>query len=244
MGILDFVLIGFLLVTIIIGLKKGFAKMISNFLCIVVALGGSVIVTYLLVGFVKNLDLYVQLQTSLMGGFNQPFMTTVVSSSEALAELLTGEDVGVFSVLGGLATQIFDGMQQAGVDTLAAFLGDLLATLIAGFVIWLVSYLLLKYICIGLKKLICLLAGVPVIKSIDKIIGAVFSVAFGYIVVFGVIYSAFAIVCAHFFPELGAQVVAMADSSMLFSYVHHTNFIGDLLCGLFKVDYATFSLIG
>ena len=243
MGILDFVLLGFLLVTVIIGLKRGFAKMISNFLCVVVALGGSVIATSLLIGVVKGLDLYVQLQVSMMGLFSQPFMTTAVASPEALTELLAGEGAGAFSVLGGLSAQIFEGMQLAGVDTLSAFLGDLLATIIAGFAIWLVSYILLKYICIGLKKLICLIAGVPVIKSIDKIIGAVFSVAFGYVIVFGVLYPAFGIVCAKFFPDLGAQVVAMANQSMLFSYVHHTNVIGDLLCGMFQVDYATFAPI-
>lgn len=243
MSILDFVLIGFLVVAIIIGLKKGFAKMISGFACIVVALGGSVIATYLLVDVVKALDLYVQLQTATAGWFAQPFMTTPVSSAEELVTLLSAEDVGAFSVLSGLAEQIFEGMQTAGFDALALFLGDLIATAIVGFVVWLVSYLLLKYICIGLRKLICLIAGIPVIKSIDKIIGAVFSVAFGYIIVFGVVYSAFVIVCAKFFPDLGAQVLSMVDSSMLFSYVHHTNFMGNLLGGLFQVNYATFAPI-
>lgn len=243
MGILDIVLIVFLLVTVILGLKKGFAKMISGPLCVIVALGGSIALAFVLTGIVQGIELFGQLQTATAGWFTQPIMTLEVASQEALAEALASEDAGIFSVLAGLATQIFDGMQQAGITTLGGYLGYLIATAIVAFVIWLVGYIALKYICLGLKKLLCWIAGLPVLKSIDKIIGAVFSVAVGYIIVFGVIYSTFAIVCAKFFPDLGTQVVALVENSTLFSYVHHTNFIGDFLCGMFQVDYATFAPI-
>lgn len=243
MSILDIVLIVFLLVTVIIGLKKGFAKMISGPLCIIAALGGSVALVILLTGLVQSLDLFAQLNATIAGWFAQPLMTFEVGSAEALGQLLTTEDAGAFSVLAGLTTQIYDGMQQAGIFTLGGYLGYLISTAIAGFVIWLVSYIALKYICLGLKKLLCWIASLPVLKSIDKIIGAVFSIAVGYIIVFGVIYSAFAIVCAKFFPDFGQQVIVLVDGSTLFSYVHHTNFIGDFLCKMFQVDYATFAPI-
>ena len=239
MSILDFVLLGFFVVTLIIGLKKGFAKMITNGICIVAALAGSVVATMLLTNLVKGLDLYLNLYGSIASGFSQSFMTAQITSAEQLSQLLASSDAGIFSVLGGLAEQIFAGMQTAGAESLGAYLGGLLATAIVSFVIWLVSYLILKYVLLGVKKLICLLAKVPVIKSIDKIIGAVFSIAFGYIVVFGIVYSAFGIVCARFFPDFGAQVIAMVDSSTLFSYVHHTNFIGKFLCDMLQVDYST-----
>ncbi len=243
MGILDFVLIAFLLVTVIIGLKKGFAKMISNLLCILVALAGSVVATIFLVGLAKQLPLFLQLQGVALRWFPQAFMTAQVTSQEHLVTLLSGEDAGIFSVLGGISSQIYAGMQSVGAQSLGSYLGYLIATVIVAFVIWLVCYLILKYILLGIKKLLCLIAKIPVLKSIDKVAGVIFSVLVGYIFVFGVLYSALAVVCARFVPTLGAQVIALVDSSSIFTYVHHTNFIGEMLCSLFKVDYSTFALM-
>ena len=243
MSILDIVLIVFLVVALIIGLKKGFAKMISGALCIIIALGGSVAAAAILTGVVQGLDFFAQFHAITTSWFALPAMTVEVESAEVLANVLSADGAGIFSVMTGLATQIFDGMQQAGLNTLGAYLGYLVSTAIIAFGIWLVSYIILKYVSLGLKKLLCLIANVPVIKSIDRIVGAVFSVTDGYIVVFGVIYSAFGIVCAMFFPELGATVALMANQSALFTYVHNTNFIGEFLCGLFQVDYATFAPI-
>lgn len=243
MNLLDFILLGFLVITLIIGLKRGFAKTIGKGLCVLVALAGSVVAALLLTDLVKTLPLYTDLQASATSWFAQPIMTTPISSHEQLSTLLASEEAGIFSVLGGLSEQIYLGFESSGAETLGAYLGGIISSTIVAFVIWLVAYIALKYIMLGLRKLICLLAGLPVLKSIDKIIGAVVTIAVGYVIVFGVLYTAFAIVCANFFPDLGAQVVGMVDQSMIFSYVHHTNFIGEFLCSLFKVDYATFSLV-
>lgn len=243
MGILDIVLIVIALIAVIIGLKKGFAKMISKLLCIVVALGGSVIVTYFVVGFVKITSLFGQLSTVATGWFQQDFMTRTYESADALKDVLSGGGAGIFSVLAGLSEQLFDGMTTAGVSTLGAYFGQLVATAIVAFVIWLVAYLILKYIALGLKKLLCWFVSIPVIRSVDRIFGMIFSVAVWYVIVIGVVYSAVVIVCAKFIPTASSYISALVNSSTLFTYVHHTNIIGQVLGGLFGVDYSAVALV-
>lgn len=243
MNVLDFVLIGIVLVAVIIGVKKGFAKMISRFLCIVVALGGSIAVTFILLTFVKQLSLFDGFVGVTTGWFSQFFMTTSVSSAEELKTLLSGEGVGFFSVLAGLSAKLFDGMSALGVSTLGEYLGRVVATAIFAFVIWLVCYLAIKYVVLGIRKLLRWLAGIPVIRSIDKIFGMIFSVAVWYVVVIGVLYSAFVIICAKFVPSLGSTMLSLVNGSTVFTYVHHTNVIGELLCNLFNVSYSTIAVL-
>lgn len=244
MGILDFVLIAIILVAVISGLKKGFAKMISKFLCIVVALGGSVIATYLLLTIVKKMDLFVKFTETATGWFKQDFMTIAYASAVDLKAGLSGDMAGIFSVLAGLSDKLFNAMNAAGASTLGAYFGQLVATAIVAFVIWLVCYLILKYIALGLKKLLCWFASIPVIRSVDKIFGIIFSVAVWYVIVIGVLYSAFVIVCARFVPGFAPTVKALVGNSALFTYVHHTNLIGQVLGNLFGVDYSAVALIG
>lgn len=243
MNVLDFVLIGIALVAVIIGLKKGFAKMISRFLCIVVALGGSVAATFMLLTFIKNLPLFNSFVSITTGWFGQFFMTTSVASAGELEALLSGDGVGFFSVLAGLSAKLFDGMMASGVSTLGEYLGIVVATAIFAFAIWLVCYVAIKYVVLGVRKFLLWLAKIPVIRSLDKIFGMIFSVAVWYIAVVGVLYSAFVIVCAKFAPSLGSAALSLVNSSTVFTYVHHTNIIGELLCGLFNVSYSTIAIM-
>ena len=239
MTILDYGLLIFLVLTLAIGLKKGFAKMISATVCIIVALAASVVATIALLRLIKDTEIFGGLQGLATSWFKKPIMTTEVASQEQLVDVLA--NAGVLSVLKGLAGPIFSLMTRFGLDTLGEFFGFGIALVVVAFVLWLSIYLIFKYILLAFKKLLTKIAKVPVLKSIDKIAGAILSVGLGYIIVFGVLYSASAVVCAKFLPELGARVVAMADRSLLFSYVHHTNILGQAICQLFNVNYAAFA---
>ncbi len=243
MNILDYILIALALVAVIIGLKKGFAKMIGRVLCLIVALGGSIVAAYLLVSAAKQLSIFNSFSAVTSGWFTQFFMTTTVCSATELETLLSGDGVGVFSVLSGLSSNLFDGMSACGVFTLGEYFGILIATAIFAFVIWIVCYIAFKHILLGIRKLLCWFAKIPVIRSIDKILGVIFSVAVWYVIVIGVLYSAVIIVCANFIPSASSYIVALADKSMLFTYVHHTNFIGQVLGGLFGVDYSAIAIV-
>lgn len=243
MNILDFILIGIAVLAVIIGLKKGFAKMITNALCVMVAFAGAFVGAIIVTNLLKETTLFANFQGITTRWFSQPLMTAQVTSQEHLAQLLASEEAGIFSSLSALSAQIFDGIQKAGVESLGGYFGSLLANVIFGFGAWLVCYIALKYILLGLKLLIRLLARVPVLKSIDKIFGAVISIVVWYVLAIGVTYTAFVVVCAMFFPQLGQQVCALVDSSMLFTYVHHTNFVGQFVCDLFKIDYSTISAV-
>ena len=243
MNLFDFILIGIALVAVIIGLKKGFAKMITKALCVIVAFAGAFVATFVVIDLLKATTLFANLQGITTRWFSQPFMATQVTSQEQLAQLLASEEAGIFSSLGALSAQIFEGFQKAGVESLGGYFGSLLANIILGFGAWLVSYLVLKYVLLGLKKLICLLARVPVLKSIDKIFGAVVSVVVWYAIAICVTYTAFVVVCAMFFPEFAQQISLLVNDSMLFSYVHHTNFVGKMVCDMFQIDYTTLSAV-
>lgn len=239
MTILDYGLLIFLAITLIFGLKKGFAKMISTTVCVLVALVASVFATILLLRVIKDTEIFGGLRDLAASWFKQPYMTTQVDSKEQLAELLSG--AGVFSVLKGLAGPIFSLMTRFGLATMGKFMGFAIALVVVAFFVWLATYLIFKYILLAIKKLLEKIAKVPVLRSIDKIVGSMFSLALGYVIVFGVLYSAAAVVCAKFLPDLGAKVVTMANDSLLFSYVHHTNFLGQAICELFNVDYTVFA---
>lgn len=241
MTILDYGLLAFLVVTLAIGLKNGFAKMISTTVCVIVALAASVVVTIELLRLINDTEIFGGLQGLATSWFKKPIMTTEVASQEQLVDVLATS--GVLSVLKGLAGPIFKVMTRFGLDTLGEFFGFGIALVVVAFVLWLAIYLIFKYILLAIKKLLTKVAKVPVLKSIDKIAGAILSVGLGYIIVFGVLYSASAVICAKFIPELGTKVVSMANRSLFFSYVHHTNILGQAICQFFNVNYALFAPI-
>ncbi len=241
MTILDYGLLVFLVVTMAIGLKKGFAKMISTAVCIILALAASVAVTIALLRLIKDTEIFGGLQGLASSWFKKPCLVEQVTSKEHLVELLSG--AGVFSVLKGLAGPIFSAMTRFELATLGQFFGFGIALVVVAFVVWLATYLIIKYILLAIKKLLLKIAKVPVLKSLDKIAGAILCVGLCYVIVFGVLYSVAGVVCAKFLPDIGAKVIAMANRSTLFSYVHHTNILGQAICQLFNVDYATFTLI-
>lgn len=243
MNLLDFILLGFVLIVLIIGLKKGFAKMITKSLCVVIAFLGAIALSAVLTNLLKTTPLFTNLRGTAAGWFTQPFMSLQISSKEQLVELLSSEEAGVFAVLSGIAGPIFNGIEAAGVESLGGYLGDLIANAIIGFVSWLVCYMVLKYLLIGINKLLKLLAKLPIIKSLDKIVGAIVSVVLGYLLVIGVLYPVFGSICANFFPNLASEVIFLADNSTLFCYVHHSNLLGQLICDLFQVNYSTFQPI-
>ena len=241
MTILDYGLLVFLVVTMAIGLKKGFAKMISTAVCIVLALAASVAVTIALLRVINDTEIYGGLQSFVTSWFKKPIMTTEVASQEQLVEVLAS--AGVLSVLKGLAGPIFSVMTRFGLGTLSELFGFGITLVVVAFVLWIATYLIIKHILLAIKKLLLKIAKMPVLKSIDKIAGAILCVGLSYIIVFGVLYSCAGVVCAKFLPDIGAKVISMADRSTLFSYVHHTNILGQAICQLFNVDYATFAPI-
>lgn len=244
MNLLDFIFLGFVLITVLIGITKGFAKMISNSLCVILALVGAVALSMVLTNVLKETALFTSLCTATSGWFAHPLMTTQITSEQQLVELLTSTEAGAFSILAGISEPLFKGLQTAGVDSLGGYFGNLIANVIFAIVIWLVSYLILKYALFGIKKLLRLLAGLPIIKSLDKVAGVLVSVAFGYLIVVGVLYPLFIVICANFAQEIANQVLGLVNTSALFKFVHHSNFLGQIVCDLFQVDYITFGLIG
>ncbi len=235
-NILDIALIVVVVIGLCVGLAKGFAKLFNKAICLILALGGSVIATIILAKILKTTPLFAKIHGVATGWFSKSLYTTPVATVQQLMDMFSGEDVGVMSVLSGLSAKIFGWMTSVGVNTLGGYFGYLIAMAIVAFVLWLLSYLILKYLLLGIKKLLALAAKAPVLRSIDKIFGSILTLAVTYVIVIGLLYTSFLVICVKFVPNWLPKVETLVQGSMLFRYVHHTNFIGQFLGNLLKVD--------
>ncbi len=230
------------LIAVIIGLSKGFAKMFTTFLRILLALAGSIALTVVLMKVVRTWDAFDSVRPFVSSWFGKSSMHTPVASEEELGTLLASG--GFLKIFSGLSGKIFVAMGKIGADTLGGYFGHLIASAIVGIIIWIICYLLCKLALRLLKKLLDLIAKTPVVRSIDKILGLTWSITLFYLIVVGVLYSMFVIVCVKV-PQLASlsdKVSELVSNSTIFHYVHETNFIGDFIGGLFKVKMADFLL--
>ncbi len=237
--IIDIALVVIAAVSLIVGIAKGFVKQLTGLLTGLVAFVGAIVLTSLLMRALQPTELYASFTTATTGWFTKECYTTPVATVDDLTLALSGS--GALKILAFMAESMFAEMQTLGCTTLGELLGHYVADLIADFVLWLVLYIALKFMFKGIKALLLKITHLPVIKTIDRIFGALWSVTICYIVVIGLVLSALEIVMIKFFPEteFWATIQDYIKSSKILTFANDTNIIGSFIAEMLDITLPT-----
>ncbi len=187
MNYVSIAIIAVVLFSFIIGLVKGFSKVFTKGVCRLIAIVGAAAVAWILstqVAPVVNL-----IDNSLVpiasGWFSSGILGKEIASAQQLQELLSSQIV--LSVFSGASGTIYDLLVSNSLKTLGGLLGMYIIKILVLIVMWLVVYLIVKYLLFGIKYLLAEIAKVPVFSTIDKVIGAVVSTLFGGVIAIGLV---------------------------------------------------------
>lgn len=229
-----FIDIGFCVVVLIaffVGVGEGFSRQFSRPLCGLVAIFGALGLTVFLYTIIANLGFYAGLETKAIAWFKADFYSQSATDAVSLSEILSG---GYLRLLSSSSEMIWGKMSAMGVSTLGEYFGKLIIKIATQFVIWLVLYLAIKYLLFGIKYLMSKIARVVVFKSIDRILGLVWSLALTYIILIGIILTTGELVLGKFFPSIAELVTTNIAQTSIVKFLHNTNLIGSFVSSLLK----------
>lgn len=227
-----FIDIGFAVIVIIavfVGLAEGFSRQFSRPLCGLIAIFGAIGLSAFLFTLISRLGFYAGLEEKAIALFKASFYSKSVSSAEDLTAVLSS---GYLRLLASSSEMIWGKMATMGATTLGEYFGKLLMKIATQFIIWIVLYLAIKYLLFGIKYLMTKIARVVVFKSIDRIIGLVWSLALTYIIVIGLILTTGEIVLAKFFPSIADLVSSYIAQTSIVKFLHNTNIIGSFVSSI------------
>lgn len=228
------------LIAIIVGIIRGFAKQFSSGICGFIGLVGAIGLTLIIMPALQSAGTLNGFSSSAAGWFSGEAFTTTVASEEELIGVMSN---GFLRILTSLSSRIWTTMETNSMTTLGAYFGDLCARLITGIVIWIVLLLVIKFIFLGIKKLLEKLSKLPVLRTLDRIFGGIWSLLLAYVVVVSFITTALEIVIVKWMPNLQETLQSIVNESTVFQVLHDTNIIGSYIARMIGVDLATLSPI-
>ncbi len=221
----------------IIGLAKGLVKQLSKLLSGFISFVGAVALTAIIIEALKNTTFFFSFATTTSSWFSgEVFTATVAPSAEAVAELLNNS--GAWRILAFMSETFASNMATLEFTTLGQLFGYLVAVIITAFVIWLVLYIALKFIIKGIKSLLLKLVHLPVIKTIDKVLGAIWGVFVAYCIFIVILLTGVEVVFIKFFPADTPEwqtVQEFIASSKILCFANNTNVIGSWIAESLEV---------
>lgn len=233
-----------LLIAIIIGLIKGFAKQFTKGLCGFIGFVGAVALTVIIIPTLHNSGALNGFAGTAAGWFSGEEFVTTISTQEDLINTLNSS--GFLSILTNenISGRIWSTMSGAGMSTLGEYFGDVCARLISGVVLWIVLLIIIKFIFLGIRKGFEKLSALPVLRTLDKIFGVLWSVAIAYVVLVVIIITAVEIAAVKWLPEnIQETLRALTETTTVFKTLHSTNVVGAYIARLVGIDLATLSPI-
>lgn len=232
--IIDITLVAVVVIALLVGLKKGMVKQLTGLLGGLVALVGSIALVSIIMTPLKEQAFYMTFVDATTDWFADEIYSAPIKSAEDLAVVLS--DAGALKILASLSEQLFDTMQNMGCSTLGGFLGMFVADLIAEFVLWLILYIILKFVFKGIRSLLLKVAHLPVIRTIDRVLGALWAVAMAYVIIIGIMLTAIEVVILKFLPDFWTTFSDIAVQSKLLYFLHDANVLGSLLANMLEVE--------
>lgn len=228
-----------LALSIVIGAIRGFNKQFVGGFCWLVGLVGSIGLTLIIVPLLVKDGILGGFSSAAAGWFSGEEFTTTINSYDELIATLSSS--GFLSVLSAesISQRIWASMSQSQMATLGEYFGSICARFITGFALWIVLLLIFKLIFWGIKKLLNKLSKAPVLRTLDKIFGAVWSLVVAYVIIVVFVMTAAEIVIVKFIPgETQETFRALLNESTVFQVLHDTNVIGAYIAKMFNVDLA------
>lgn len=232
--IFDAASIAVLAIAFIIGLVAGFAKQTGKVICTIVGIVGGVVGCFVVMNFVLKtstgyIGFYSDMMDSVSGWFKGKSFTESVAGLEVVSKAAQNS---VYAQ-----------------NDVAKLLGEWVVNGIVCFLMWLVAYLVVKYVLRGINLLLRKLAKVPVFKSIDRIFGGLWAIVLAYLLVFGVAYTAFVVICVKVGGENIENLLKLVreeaiGKSTVFKFLCDYNFIGIWWAKFANVDLVKLAKIG
>lgn len=233
-----------LLIAIIVGLIKGFAKQFTKGLCGFIGLVGAICLTVIIMPALQNAGTLNGFASAASGWFSGEAFTIEINSQDEMVNALNSS--GFLSILANenISGRIWSTMSAAEMHTLGEYFGSVCARLISGVVLWIVLLIIIKFIFLGIRKGLEKLSTLPVLRTLDRIFGVLWSAAICYIVLVVIAITAIEIVAVKWLPEnIQETLRTLVDTSTVFKALHNTNIVGAYIARLVGVDLATLSPI-
>lgn len=202
----DIVLCVIMLIAFIVGLKKGFIKQLSALIGGLFAFGGAIALTIFISAQLKTTEFFSTFVGTTTGWFSSEFFSSEMVIK--VAEVLNGGELEV---------------------SIQEFLGSLAAIAICDFVVWLVLYIVLKFLIKGIKALLLKIVHLPVLSTIDRVFGAIWALLMTYCVLIVIVLTAAEIVIIKFVPDFWEPVETIISDSRILSFAHESNIIGQFI---------------
>ena len=219
----------------IIGLAVGFCRQFSKPLVGIVAILGAIVLVMILYPIIFNTGFLDGFVTKVTGWFSGEMYTREITDIESFQAAISDN---YLRILSGSADRVFARMQSVlagSTMTMGNFFARLFVNFVIEFAMWLVFYLIIKYFLYGVKYLLGKITQVVVFKSIDRILGIAWSLLWTYIIVVGVILTAFEIVVVQFIPSFEPTVAQWINSASLLKLFHDTNILGSFISNLLSI---------
>ena len=233
-----------LVLSIIIGIIRGFVKQFTGGFCRLIGLIGSIGLTIIIVQALINAGAINWFSNLAAGWFSgEEFVTPIASYDELLNVMSSSSFLSILRA-DTISVRIWAAMSQSEMTTLGAYFGLICARLITAIVIWIVLLLIIKLIFFGIRKGLEKLSELPVLRTLDKIFGAMWSLVTAYIILVVFIITAVEIVIIKWLPPDTVEMLHnIVDNSIVFQILHDTNVIGSYIAQLLNVDLSTLAPI-
>lgn len=234
-GIIVDIVIGLaILVALIVGLARGFCRQFSRPLVGLISIIGGIALVAIIYPLILNTGILDGFIAKTSGWFSKDVYTTQIDSVDTLQAAISDNYLRILSSRADGFYARMDGMLGGiGAEmTIGNFFGLVIVNVICEFGMWVILYIAIKYLIFGVKFLLEKITLVVVFKSVDKIFGLVWSLAWTYIIVVGILLTTGEIVLTQFFPDSVNTVADVIGSSTLLNFFHGTNVLGSFIANL------------
>ncbi len=225
--ITDLVLVAILLIALIVGAIRGFMRQLTGLISGIFSIVLAVIFASLLLNAIRGTSMFSNFCATTSGWFNGSMFTTEVYSQEELASVMS--DSGGWSVLSALAPTFFTEMAAFNYMTFGQLLGYYVATAIGYVVLWLVTFILLKIIIKAIGKLLQKVASLPILKTIDRILGAILSIGLVYLALITILLTGIEVFVYKFINGSWDSLCSFIQQSKILTFANNTNYLGMIL---------------
>ena len=223
-------------IAVIVGLSVGFCRQFSKPLVGLLSILSAIILVTLLYPLIFNTGILNGFVKTATGWFSAEFYSRPITDVESFQSAVADNYLRIFSGSAeGMIARMQNTLGGAEVMTIGAFFGKSIVDFIIQFSMWLVFYLIFKYFMYGVKYLLCKITQVVVFKSIDRILGLLWSLLWTYIVVVGIVLTTGEIVIVQFFPNFEPTLAEVISNAALFRIAHSSNILGSFLSTLLNM---------
>ena len=221
------------LVALIIGLKRGFAAMAQKPKYVVAAIFLAYFVMIALMSLIDNTEAHRSICKAFASiTFTSQGYGVAVSSAEQLKSAMSGTFWGFLKFN---ADNIYGQMTVGGMTTFGVFMATAIITFLEKLLLWLLSFLTIKYVLKGLQLLLEK-PSTGGLMFLDKTLGVLWTIGWAYFILVSLTYTLALMIVVLCFPQSGASAVAFIKSVPILNHLHATNGVGAYIGRLFNVD--------